>query len=457
MEKIKAWTCYTSQTIFFIDYLFYTDDIIYEKSVSMLRSFRRKGKDLYLVTELAKEKDEVIIFEEVKEEFLASFDEATQTFTFDEKGMKAVREAFNTIANRGELAEFLRKSLQHNLVLYKIMFCDSQFASDICRVVREESSVGGTIITNIFKNGLLALEKVITGCGRNFFTQNIYKEDFELANDRKKLRQVLGLPPAVLDFLKISRNAPLYGKFKKVADTRDVNDCSTIIEYINLMEELESFTPVRQRTSIASFVETLLDISLLAPTTKMQTIINYLHNQEASFKDGVGLLLPNSEAIEMRDYLSIAKKNGIVVDPLPANLKAAHFYIISNTKYSEDKEKDEEFAKAVDVYKHLEEEGEDYVVIAPKSIKDMVVEGQNQHHCIASYVDMVCAKKAIVLFLRKKESPEESFISFEVTEDGEFVQIKGKYDADIEPDGAENSQALDYLVAWRARKWKEEE
>lgn len=455
MEILRAWKNYSNQNIFAFDYIFQGTSVSYYDE-GIVRSFKREGTELHLTTEVLVDKGGVAVFEELTDSFLASFDAETQMYNFNEDLLEEVVNTFDRIVNRNELVEFMRKSVQTNIAIYKMLFCDVEFATYVTRAARANKNVGAVIIANVMKNGLLAIEKVISGCGTDFFTQNICREDFELANDKKKLKQVLGLPAVVLEFLKSTSNASLYAKFKEVAEARDVNDCSLLVEYINLMCEIDSYIDAKKSTHLRSFVETILDIALLTPT-RMQVILNYLHNQEASFSDGVGFAIPNSEAIEMRDYLSIAKENGITVDPLPSNLRAAHFYLASNTEYSDNKEKEAEFLKAVGNYTHLEEVDKEYVVVAPKSIKDMVLEGQNQHHCIASYVDMVSAGKSIVLFLRKKDTPDESYISFEMTDDGEFVQIKGKYDFDIEPDGGDNSKALDYLIAWRNRKWAKEE
>ena len=102
----------------------------------------------------------------------------------------------------------------------------------------------------------------------------------------------------------------------------------------------------------------------------------------------------------------------------------------------------------------MEFENEKYAVVTPKNIDSMINEGMQMHHCIASYVDMVC-KGAIVLFLRKKESMDESFVSFEVSGDGEFIQIKGKYDEDIEEtvEDSENNEVLDFLKEWQKERF----
>ena len=132
------------------------------------------------------------------------------------------------------------------------------------------------------------------------------------------------------------------------------------------------------------------------------------------------------------------------------------FFLPTNICYADNKQKDEDFKAAVAKYKHLEYKGKTYSVIVPDSVTAMINEGMQMHHCIANYVDLVC-NGTIVLFLRKNENLEESFVSFEVSEDGEFVQIKGKYDADIveTEEDSENNDVLKFLMRWRDKKYEE--
>lgn len=56
-------------------------------------------------------------------------------------------------------------------------------------------------------------------------------------------------------------------------------------------------------------------------------------------------------------------------------------------------------------------------------------EGQNQHHCVATYIDRMVSGETCILFIRKKEEPEESYYTVEVRE-GEVIQVRGKYNKD---------------------------
>lgn len=433
-----------------------SDDInINEKENLGLWTTKYLGNELFLYRLDFTRKDKVIYFKETDPKLIASFNEEGEYTTGD--GLTFMHAVFDSIIDKNPIVDFLRDSIVKNECLYNLFFFDENFAERVNRHRRNaEYNVSMNVFENILNNGLNSLEKVFTGCSLSFFVDNICKGDMGLQNDKKKLRQVLGLPSAVIDFLKDSTYSSLYGKFKELAENKDINDTVFLVEYMALIRRVENQTNVMSNGSRSSFVESVIDIALMVKSS-MKVIINYLHAQQFYYNEsGMGIMMPYSEAIAMRDYLAIAKKHGLEVDPLPSNLRAAHFYIQNNVCYADDEAKNEEFKKAVAKYKDLEYKGKTYSVIVPNSIAAMIDEGMQMHHCIANYVDLVCTG-TIVLFLRKTENLKESFVSFEVSEDGEFVQIKGKFDADIveTEEESENNEVLKFLTKWREKKYEE--
>lgn len=413
------------------------------------------NNELYIYQCKITRDEKIMFFEECNPKLIASFDENGEFSVGD--GLILMDAVYDNIMDKIPVVYFLRDALSKNLCLYKLFFFDENFSENVSRQRRNAShNVSMSVLKNILNNGLLALEKVFTGCSMSFFINNICKDDMNLQNDKKKLRQVLGLPTTVIEFLKNPAYSSLYGKFRELAETKDINDTVYLVDYITLISQVEVKTGVYSSGSKTAFVENVIDISLLVKSG-MKTIINYLHTQQLYYNEkSMGIQMPTSEAIAMRDYLKIAEKYGLEVDPLPTNLRAAHFYIQNNVCYADNPEKDKQFKSAVEKYKHLEMSNEKYSVIVPESINAMIDEGMQMHHCIANYVDLVC-NGTIVLFLRKTEELKESFVSFEVTPDGEFVQIKGKFDADIveTEEESENNEVLCFLKKWREEKYDE--
>ena len=432
-----------------------SDIHIDEKENLGLWTTKYVGNELLLYKLDFTRKNKVVYFKETDPQLIASFNDEGEYTTGN--GLTFMNAVFDFIVDKNPIVDFLRDSMVKNECLYELFFFNEVFSERVSRNRRNsEDNVSMNVLENILNNGLLSLEKVLTGCSMSFFVDNICKGDMGLQNNKKKLRQVLGLPSAVIDFLKDSSYASLYGKFRELAEAKDVNDTVFLVEYMDLIRKVEFQTRIVGSGSKAAFVENVIDIALMTKSS-MKVIINYLHTQQFYYSESsMGIQMPHSEAIAMRDYLAIAKKYGLEVEALPSNLRAAHFYIQNNVCYADNEAKNAEFKAAVDKYKALEYKGKKYSIIAPESINAMIDEGMQMHHCIASYVDLVC-NGTIVLFLRKTESLKESFISFEISSEGEFVQIKGKYDADIveTKEDSEDNEVLEFLRKWREKKYEE--
>ena len=66
-----------------------------------------------------------------------------------------------------------------------------------------------------------------------------------------------------------------------------------------------------------------------------------------------------------------------------------------------------------------------FKVVVPKLNIDILDEAEQQHHCVASYIDRITKGETHVVFIRTKLSPEESLLTVEITPDGKIVQVRG--------------------------------
>lgn len=69
----------------------------------------------------------------------------------------------------------------------------------------------------------------------------------------------------------------------------------------------------------------------------------------------------------------------------------------------------------------------DYIIKAPGTADEITKEGQTLRHCVGSYLERVAKREKIILFLRKKEKPEEPFYTIEINpKQCEVQQCRGK-------------------------------
>lgn len=73
----------------------------------------------------------------------------------------------------------------------------------------------------------------------------------------------------------------------------------------------------------------------------------------------------------------------------------------------------------------------EYQIVAPKSIDDILYEGDTLHHCVNktdNYFDRIASKESYILFLRKKENPEVPFYTLEAEPNGTIRQKRAEFD-----------------------------
>ena len=68
----------------------------------------------------------------------------------------------------------------------------------------------------------------------------------------------------------------------------------------------------------------------------------------------------------------------------------------------------------------------DYIFIYPDSTQDIKDEAASQNNCVASYIDKVIDGKCHILFLRKKNKPDESLVTIEVR-NNHIVQARRRF------------------------------
>lgn len=107
----------------------------------------------------------------------------------------------------------------------------------------------------------------------------------------------------------------------------------------------------------------------------------------------------------------------------------------------ERQKKYEERYKLLKKYNYVEEE-DSRVMVVPKELNEICIEGQTLHHCVASFVPTVAEGRDTIFFLRDKATPDKPYatvsILYDKSEDDWFVdQIHTAYNGDITDEDVE--------------------
>lgn len=135
--------------------------------------------------------------------------------------------------------------------------------------------------------------------------------------------------------------------------------------------------------------------------------------------------IPISETLMLlKDYVDIAKDMDIKVNKYPSSLKKSHDLLAREYKIALDSKQQEIFRKRYEENKHLEYSDKNYSLILPQKAEDLIAEGKNLNHCVASYTKKVLERQCLILFLRKNDNIKESYFTIEYREQ-KIMQIRG--------------------------------
>lgn len=196
-------------------------------------------------------------------------------------------------------------------------------------------------------------------------------------------------------------------------------------------------------------------------------LMNYIRRQQKEQYPGF-----TEEAVleQYNDYLSMCKAcNKNMQDELtyrPRELKRRHDEIVTNKQQMDilkemmaSQKEREQYAQEMrekyptaektlhEIKERYEYENEEYKIIVPESLVDIVKEGRALHHCAGSserYFDRIETRETYICFLRRKEQEGVPFYTIEVEPSGTIRQHRSYMD---EEPGIE--QIRDFLKEWQ--------
>lgn len=152
-------------------------------------------------------------------------------------------------------------------------------------------------------------------------------------------------------------------------------------------------------------------------------------------KDEYEVRLYYYDYIEMGERLGYDFTNEFVL--FPESPKEAHDTAMmlieeenAKKRMQEESRRDGEIAAVEQkIRKNFSFQDDQFVIFPAKSSREIIEEGQNQHHCVGGgdYIRRMAEGKAYILFLRKRENPREPFYTVEISKDYEIIQRHGKY------------------------------
>ena len=140
---------------------------------------------------------------------------------------------------------------------------------------------------------------------------------------------------------------------------------------------------------------------------------------------------------ELYDYANMMKQLSPKFDKYPRHFLTTHKIACRNYNRMKKEFSEELFKKRIN--KQYECSFGDYIFIYPDSTQDIKDEATMQNNCVASYIDKVIDGQCHILFLRKKNKPDESLVTIEVR-NNHIVQARRRFNDDVT---VEDQKAID--------------
>ena len=183
----------------------------------------------------------------------------------------------------------------------------------------------------------------------------------------------------------------------------------------------------------------------------VESFMNFIRRQQA---ESYPTFRETSVIQQYKDYLSMAERMGKDLDDemvyRPRELKRRHDELAEeirrqqqietmkrNREAAEEREKqlreqfpgaEENLAEVREIYSY---EGKDFVVIVPKQLSEIILEGQALHHCAGAtdrYFERIAQRETYIFFLRRAQDPETPYYTLEVEPGGTIRQSRTMYD-----------------------------
>lgn len=301
---------------------------------------------------------------------------------------------------------------------------------------------------NLCTFNLLELEKLINSNNTKILEANFNKEGFELS-DANKLHQIIGLPKFAVQALKDMKMEEYMYELKQLSEIIDGNSLRIFLEFIDnlkLVIKADKAGKYYLETNMRKFINDCSFILDKKRGYKVTELLSYLLRQVVFYRDGFNITFPFAEAGFFKDYIEMNETYGLKYDRYPAKIKRAHNLTAKNIQSLIDTstEVNDKFEEAVILYSDVEkiikyvpdakkpEEFTEYAFITPHSIKALIQEGNDMHHCVGSYVNKIIDKQARVVFMRLASEKNKSLITIDIDEDYNLVEAKKAFNEEVD-------------------------
>lgn len=192
--------------------------------------------------------------------------------------------------------------------------------------------------------------------------------------------------------------------------------------YINMKENTKNLTPQLRMLLTPEMINAVINTFNINLSTEMWDLMAY-YLVRGKFWE-----YHNGNLYNLSCYIDLCR--GMNKTPQKVN-NFMREYIETKNEYERRKTEYDNNRIRVNYAKHEKAfafEYGDYVVVLPQSGQDIIDEGNNMHHCVGGYVNRVVENSTYIIFVRHKDTPQNCYITCQVSTDGNIGQYFLAYD-----------------------------
>lgn len=231
---------------------------------------------------------------------------------------------------------------------------------------------------------------------------------------------------------------------QKINRIRDKNGGAYMLEWMRWSEENEEKISEKALEWLTKNNITQEDMDWAIGNMSIEQTMNYIERQRS---ESYPCMSPKGILGQYGDYMDMCKKlHKDLRDEMvyrPRELKRRHDEAVAEIERRNAElvaeEYSEKFGEAEQVLAEIKDKftysGEQFFIMVPERIVDIVTEGNYLHHCAGAtdrYFDRIKQHETYICFLRKTEEPDIPFYTIEVEPGGTIRQHRGMYDEEPE-------------------------
>jgi hypothetical protein len=292
-------------------------------------------------------------------------------------------------------------------------------------------SVYSPIVEKLAKQGLVLKDFYSLKSIRENSNESLFNNKYNLSQYRKNPFEVIKHPTSPNDYCQ-KVDLPKYIESLKLFKSNPFLE--SLVTYISANEKGNTEEGVIRNhcSSNKEDYDYLINTCLYEPKRLVKYLYEDIKWQGMTFSlERGGYYYGDNPLRILKDYATMSYElyKSSKFDKYPKYLKTQHDIIQMNYKVKEDEIKTAKFKEAYQEYiswNGFTTNKSKFCISLPETPHDLVMEGTNLHHCVASYIDNVVRKETLIVFVREKENEKESFITLEI-KDKRVHQAKGAF------------------------------